>query len=900
MMQMYFSLRYASQLRRTRPELVGALENAVYTAMSRAGAEVRRESRMLIATYDDAAIAFWLELVTALDAIQAALKKALPELYGHACLIREAGGEDPLAALRRLSAQAGDGGIWCDARGRSFLETYLDLGESTGPYTAILGSKALPEAVAGFDGGPLEPIVDTLRATDSPCVALVGPRFCGKRASVRRACDAAQGSLPAYVVRFGVGGQPMFSFVHGLKALAASIFSVPEQAEFTQKWAYLSAQRLRDGVTGRLEREIRGLLQVFVAAYGRAAASRGGRPILVLENLEAADAFSRDLAAELSDRFTALPAGRAYLVSTDAESMETWKGKPCRVLRFSASAVDVPAAKRISPSAVGRDLWEIAYALHLLRPFFTIEESLAVFWETGNTPETLQRALDLLARQDLIGAAPDPQVRMEDFDTVALDALGKRAETIRAFVRAGLLRRYASSDLLPCFNLLKALTDLGWDGDDDLILEALIRDVAAGTNGGIDVALSSGGFAGVVGESRAETLEYFYRTTALLARGTEDGIRDAFLAPLPQPGACPRYTSYLLANQAIYHLGTGEIKAAAEKVKAAILLIQDRPDKRGLARAYRLFALVSIAGQRLNDAIDYLTFALEIAEQTEDREELALVAYYFASVQFLHGNLAKAERLVRQAYAAADSAGMETWAWRARFFEARLRLETGRYREARGLLEEIHNSGPPEAEALSAAWMRRTLALDPGAAPAQGEPAAVDEALFKVESAFLAQDYPLAAELADQALAVDYAPKFTILEQPDWSSGFSQCELLLFPERDFCRRLLGCYRSLAVSRVAGQKTAAMDDAVRGVQRIVKDERIPESDPYDAFYAYAYYEVLQKAGATELDKGTALSIAFKKLQRRASRIDDTETKRSYLFLNHWHAALSAAAKQHNLI
>jgi len=903
MMQMYFSLRYASQLRRTRPELVGSLENAVNKAMSRAGAEVRRESRMLTASYDDTAIAFWLELVTALEAIQGALKKALPELYGYACLIREAGGADAAVALRLLSAHTGAGGLYCDARARSFLETYLDFGEQMGEFTAILGCKAVPESAAPNGALPLDPIVDTLRATESPCVALVGPEFCGKRESVRRFYTEAQAALLPYVVRFGVGGQPVFSFVHGFKPLVSSVFNAPEQAEFSLKLRNLSAQRLRVGLTDPLEREIRGLLQVFIAAYGRAAAIRGAQPILVLENLEAADVFSRDLAAELGDRFTALPEGRAYLVSTDAESMETWKGRPCRVLRFSASAAEVQSAKRLTGTAIGRDLWEIAYALYLLRPFFTIDEGLAIFYETGRTPETMQRALDLLAHQGFIGAAADPQVRIDDFDAAAQELLGQRAETIRAFVRAGMLRRYASEDLLPCFSLLQALKELGWAGDDDLALEALIRDVAAGTSGSIEAALDSGTFGAVVGEARSETLEYIYRTSFMLAHGSEEGIRNAFLASLPKPGACPRYTSYLLANQAIYHLGTGEIKLAAEKVKEAILLIQDRPDKRGLSRAYRLFALVSFAGQHLNDAIDYLGFALEIAEQTGDREELALVAYYFASVQFLHGNLAKAERLARQAYAAADSVGMESWAWRARFLEARLRLEGGRYREARGMLENIKESGPPEAEQLSAAWIRRTQALDPAAAPAEGAATATiaaDDALFQVESAYLERDYPLAAVLADQALAVSHAPQFTILEQPDWSSGFSQCELFLFPDRDFCRRLLVCYRALAISRVANQKTAEMEEAVRSVQRIVKDERIPESDPYDAFYSYAYYEVLQKAGASELDKGTALSIAFKKLQRRASRIDETETKRSYLFLNHWHAALSAAAKLHNLI
>jgi hypothetical protein len=42
------------------------------------------------------------------------------------------------------------------------------------------------------------------------------------------------------------------------------------------------------------------------------------------------------------------------------------------------------------------------------------------------------------------------------------------------------------------------------------------------------------------------------------------------------------------------------------------------------------------------------------------------------------------------------------------------------------------------------------------------------------------------------------------------------------------------------------------------------------------------------------------MAFKRLQRRASQIEDMETKRSFLYLHYWNAALSHAAKEHKLI
>jgi hypothetical protein len=42
------------------------------------------------------------------------------------------------------------------------------------------------------------------------------------------------------------------------------------------------------------------------------------------------------------------------------------------------------------------------------------------------------------------------------------------------------------------------------------------------------------------------------------------------------------------------------------------------------------------------------------------------------------------------------------------------------------------------------------------------------------------------------------------------------------------------------------------------------------------------------------------MAFKRLQRRASRIDEVEIRRDFLSLPRWNGALSLAAKEYKLI
>jgi hypothetical protein len=42
------------------------------------------------------------------------------------------------------------------------------------------------------------------------------------------------------------------------------------------------------------------------------------------------------------------------------------------------------------------------------------------------------------------------------------------------------------------------------------------------------------------------------------------------------------------------------------------------------------------------------------------------------------------------------------------------------------------------------------------------------------------------------------------------------------------------------------------------------------------------------------------MAYKRLQRRATRIDDIETNKAFLSCHYWNGALSQAAKEHKLI
>jgi tetratricopeptide (TPR) repeat protein len=356
-----------------------------------------------------------------------------------------------------------------------------------------------------------------------------------------------------------------------------------------------------------------------------------------------------------------------------------------------------------------------------------------------------------------------------------------------------------------------------------------------------------------------------------------------------------------------------------------MLSCNNSPGNKGLARAYRLFSLVNLSNKRISEALDYFSFAVEQAEKSEDFGELGISAYYAAGTHFLYGNIAKAERLALQAEQAAFKVGRAAWADKAKFLRGKLRFESGRYRDACECFEDLRNnpSGtlPADAEQVLDAWIYRSRVYKDdrtAAAAATGVPCR-DALFFETEAAYLRGDYQRALELAEELLSelaagdspgperTEPAELFLFIEQPDWRSGFTQCELYLLPPKDFWGPLLAAYRNLARCRIDQalplRKEGSGDlrqEARQSMQRIVQDERLSEMDPNGSFFFFAWYRILQESGAMEVDMNTAVSMAFKRLQLRASRIDDSDTRRSFLTLHYWNSALGEVAKQHKLI
>jgi tetratricopeptide (TPR) repeat protein len=439
--------------------------------------------------------------------------------------------------------------------------------------------------------------------------------------------------------------------------------------------------------------------------------------------------------------------------------------------------------------------------------------------------------------------------------------------------------------------------------DDILLLKSILSDIINETIKGIETAIGSGQFEGIT-SAKANAIRYIFSTSKALHIGNENDIEKAFNISHNEDidsgyDLFPVLKTQILINIGAYYLGKHNSKESTERAKESIFLGQGK-NAFCLPQAYRMYALVCLSKQQITETIEYLGFAVTNAEKVNNYHEAAISTYYLATAYFLYGDIYNSAQYAGKSIKQALEAGRTEWADLSRFLEGRIELELGNYKEAINIFESIYNepcgNSTDDKNSLLTAWIyrckiyikenNRNLNLSNH-----------DANLFDIEAAFLHKDYKKVIELSCAYKNPFSDKNFLFTEQVDWKSGFAQCEHLYFSNGEIEDRLKCMFHSLALSY---QKENERDDALEKIQQILRDEKLCEMDPWNAFYFYAKYRILYNTCDDVVDMSTAVSIAFKRLQRRAGRIEDIETRRQYLNGAYWNKELSIVAKEFKLI
>jgi len=949
MVNLFFFLKFKSQLRRTRPDLIQQIDASLSNAISNAGGKITGDRFITSAVFNEDTIGFWLDIYVLIENLIKTIESSR-EFYGYSLVICGRTPNTPELLCRFL---ANHSGIFIDENAAKKMFPYAHFEK---PSDWLNGVKRRKYGCSSYykiselkvfknddldESDICKHITDIYEQEKGKNTLLLCPsnlqrsalyNFYKKINNTKELRD-----FPALVICFESIGIGALVDIWSLSIRALS--GGQKTDEIDNLWEFLFKERVRDEVSEYVERCVRKFLILVFDFYLEAAVKKKQKPVLMLENIHLAETNTRNLllnvlseyilkkntgivdSIELHDKKHADnkkdKQQLLILGTSDDDITQEILGKWETIFDVSRNIIDIKFNVLIP--RLSYELWEIIYSISLFSRYFSPELFQRLFEEEDKNPVMITKAFSILYSLGIINSMREPRLMNNLFEEYASKVLEEKTEKIKAITRGRLISWAVKRNINPCFRLLSIITSLGGvkQIDDMLLLKSLTSDIVNKTITTIETAMKNGQFETIL-TAKAAVIRHIYKTSRALNTENEKEI-DKIFTETKEENFISSFTSYPVLNAQIvvnfccYYLGKHDEKSAVEKAKESVLLGQSK-NSYCLPQSYRLFALVCLSKQQINETIEYLGFALTNAEKIGNNHELAISAYYAAAVQFLYGDIFSAAKLASKSIEQSLTAGHPDWADRSRFLEGRLEMELGHYKKAleifEGLRKEPYGSMTYEKENLLAAWIYRSkiYLLDPKESgnhriqkpePVNAKSTNYDADLFEIEAEYLYGNYKRAFELSSKLENPFTEENFLYTEKADWRSGFTQCEQLYFNHGEIQARMIGLFNSLALSRLSNAPNGK-EEAVQIIQKILRDETLCEIDPWEAFYFYAKYRILEQTEANNVDLGTSVSIAFKRLQRRAGRIDDIETRRQYLTGSRWSHELSLAAKEFRLI
>jgi hypothetical protein len=912
MINVFFFLKFKTQLRRTQPDIVHQIDESLTRSISNAGGQITGNRSIISAELSEETIGIWLDLYILIENLKKNIETS-PELFGYSLVIS---GEAPYTpeALCRFLAN-GTGGAYMDTK---TIQKFIPYASFEKPSQWGGGKKGHKYGSEGFCKikelrvFKPSPNIDYELQND---VTAVFENYKDKNVLVTgKVSSQIRNGLYAYNKKNN-GDFPVLSFCFGSIGLGVlvdawsqrirSLSGDQHTEELDSLWELLFRERIRDEVSDFIVRTVKRFLILLLEFYITAAQKKRRVPILALENINLAGKRVVNLLLDALNEIDGAKREKLLILGTAddevlSEKIRYWEGV--------FDKIEIMDGKKYKPLYVPRlttELWEIIYAVSLFGRYFSPELFQRLFEEEEKNPVMISKAFSILNTLGVIDNPREPWPLNKFYEEKSRKVLGEKANLIKAMVSRRLLKWASKRNINPCFRLLTII--YGLEGashiDDLLLLKSITSDIVSETTSGLELALKNGHLEELVSEQRASAIRYIFKTSRALYTGREHDIDKVFMEQtVDGKGGSfddfPVLKAQIIVNLCGYYLGRRDINMAVEKAKEAIILGQSK-NNFCLPQAYRLFSLACLSKQQTTETIEYLNFALSNAEKTGNYHEMGITSYYASASLFLYGDVFKALQLAKKSVEQSIAAGRPDWADRSRFLEGRINFELGYYKVAHDIFDALrknpYGNNTKEKEGLFAAWIYRAKIYLQEANAKKPDLVSHDADLFEIEAAYLEGNYQKAVELSGVLTNPFSNDNFLYTEQPNWSSGFAQCEHLYFTHGEIQDRMICLFNSLSLSFLSSDT-----DAVQKIQRILRDERLCEMDPWDAFYFYAKYIILKQTNSSLVDKSTAVSMAFKRMQRRASRIDDIETRRQYLKGPRWNRELYNTAKEFKLI
>jgi hypothetical protein len=915
MISVHFFLKFKSQLLRTRYDIVRQIDESFTRSIANMGGAVTVEKSVISAVFNEETIGFWLDIYIIIEELKNKIDDNR-DFFGFSLVICDSELNNPELLCRFL---ANHNGVFINGNSAQNFVPYAIFEKPSewlektnrrkygcGNYYRIKKLKTFGNS-ANNELEFQNEIAEIFEREKGKNVLIIGDQYSKLHNGLFIFCKI-NGDFPPLNICFENSGLGALVDVWSFEIRSLSGKTKDKSIEeIDNLWELLFRERIRDEVSDYIMRCTKRFLKLIIDFYLNTAQKMNKTPIITLENIHLTENKIIKVLIETLSEISQEDRENLIILGTGEDEIEQdklvqWETVFDKIIKIKYRK-QVPVYPKLST-----ELWEILYAVSLFNRYFPPELFQKLCEEDERNPVMIKRALSILQSLDIIDNLREPRPVTRHLEEYACKTLGESSVKIKELVRGRLLSWAGRRNINPCFHLLSIIADLespqNREFDDLLLLKSFLSDIINDTTSGIENSMASGKFDELVKEKAPAIRCIFQTSKALLCENEEDiekTFNDISAEKIDEYSArYPVFKTQILVNFGAWYLGRHNGNEAAQKIKDAILLGQSR-NTFCLAHAYRIFSLVCLSKQETIEAIEYLQFALSNAEKTDNYNELAISAYYAAATQFLYGDVFNAKKLARKSVEQSLGAGRAEWADRSKFLEGRIEFELGNLEEALEILQSLRNNPfgnkTDEKDSLLAAWIYRCQIYLGNTNIPKPQPANHDADIFEMEAAFMSGDYEKVFKLSNSFTNPFSSENFLYTEQADWRSGFAQCEHLYFTQGEIQDRMKGLFMSLSLSRLPGNR---QDEALQHIQQILRDEKLCEMDPYDAFYFYAKYLILEQTETGPVDKSTAVSIAFKRLQRRASRINDVETCRQYLNVPRWNRELSLVAKEYKLI
>jgi len=927
MINLFFFLKFKSQLRKTRPDIVKNIDDSLVRSINNAGGKITGDRFVISAAFNEDTIGFWLDMFILIESLTKNIDLHR-ELFGFSLVICEKYPESPEMLCRHLS---GYNGAFIDERAVKKMVPYASFEKpsewmkknkkrrySSSNFYKIKEFKAF-KSVNKNENSFHNEIIKIFDQEKNKNVLILGPFYWQIRGGLYGFAEKLNGHFPPLLICFESIG--LGSLVDIWSPNIRSLSGNTPTDEIDSHWEFLFRERIRCGISDYVFKCTKLFLQLVFSFYTAAAVKKKKTPVLLLENVHLADNDIMNLLMMSLEQFNQGAKQKILLLGTGDAEINSGKLKQCDSLFDIIKKIKNTKSEELFYPPLSLDLWEIIYSISLFTVFYPPELIGQLLEEEGKNPEMIAKAFSILHSLGIINTVREPRLMKIHFIEYSRSLLGKNAVRIDALVYGRLLDWTLKRKLNACYRLLtiisglkplQAPSDARLKIDDMMLLKSIFSDIVSKTAASIDTAMNNGEFDMLLG-SRAGAMRLIYKTSMALGSGSDSEIEKVFsennqLEKIPDEyDSLPALKAQIIVNQCAYYLGHYNEKKASEKAKEAILLGQ-RNNTFSLPQSYRLYSLVCLSKQRIDETIEYIGFALTNAEKAGNYYEYAVSAYYAAVTHFLYGDIFKAVKFTRKSIEQALFAGSPEWADRSRFFLGRIEFELGRYNEAFDIFDKLSREpyGGDTFDKLNllAAWIYRCKIYTQSPDIPRPNIIIHDADVFEIEASYLSGNYQKAADLCASYINPFSNECFLYIERPDWRSGFAQCEHLYFSHGEIQSRMISLFYSLSLSALSKTSLSKPGEnagqALEEIQKILRDDRLCEMDPWAAFYYYAKYRILVQTGANQVDMSTSVSMAFKRLQRRATRIEDAETRSQYLTGPRWNRELNQAAKEFKLI